>query len=157
MLLVRIVDYMTLRDAEGTSEFPTTEEEWCQREWLLRVKGYDARMVTAAAAADVVIPSKALDELSKPMHFCKAHCFPTKRRSEGRSLSTADDAEIDGWFDTCGIQLFQGLSADEGRRARHLLYTWRDILEAGAHKIKGTDLTKDCRRDNSYTTELPPT
>jgi hypothetical protein len=32
------VDYMTLREAEGLSELPTTEEGWRQREWLRRTK-----------------------------------------------------------------------------------------------------------------------
>jgi hypothetical protein len=59
-------------------------------------------------------------------------------------LSTADDSEIDGWFDTCGIRLFQGLSTDEGRRARRLLYTWREVFEADMLKIKRTDLIEHC-------------
>jgi hypothetical protein len=143
LLSVRTVDYMTLKEAEGTSEFPTTKAEWRQREWLRRAKVYDARMATAAPM-DAVTPSKALDELSKPMHFRKAQCFPTKRRPEGRPLSTADDGEINGWFDTCGVQLFQGLSAEEGRRARRLLYTWRDVFEADMLKIKRTDLIEHC-------------
>jgi hypothetical protein len=144
LLSVGTVDYMTLREAEGLSELPTTEEGWRQREWLRRTKIYDARMATAAAAADAVTPSKALDELSKPMHFRKAQCFPTKRRPVERAMSTVGDDVIDGWFQTCGVRVFEGLSAEETRKARRLLYTWRDVFESDMLKIKRTDLIEHC-------------
>jgi hypothetical protein len=143
LLSVRTVDYMTLKEAEGKAEFPTTEEGWMERDRIRKMKVYDARMAVAAAA-DSTTPSKAVDELTKPMHFRKAQCFPTKRRPMGRPMSTDGEGTVDEWFSTCGVRLFEGLSADESRRARRLLYTWRDVFEADMLKIKRTDLIEHC-------------
>jgi hypothetical protein len=141
-LSVRTVDYMTLNEAEGREEVPATEEGWRHREKLRRMKVYDAR--AGFAANDTITPSKALDELSKPMHFRKAQCFPTKRRPRTRELSADTDVAIQAWFDGSGVQLFKGLSGEEGCRARRLLSTWPDVFEADMLKIKRTDLIEHC-------------
>jgi hypothetical protein len=143
LLSVRIVDYMTWQEAEGLAEFPKTEAGWKQREELWRFKIYDARM-GAVGKLDQMSASKAVDELSKPMHFRNAQCFPTKRRPQGRSLSSDSDAAVDSWFEGCGVGLFDGLSAEQTRKARRLLYTWRDVFEADMLKIKRTDLIEHC-------------
>jgi hypothetical protein len=63
---------------------------------------------------------------------------------------------VDSWFDaaTCGRRLFQGLSADEGRRARRLLYTWRDVFEADMLKIKSEHEAASCFEENEGATLL---
>jgi hypothetical protein len=92
----------------------------------------------------MMTPSKALDEISKPMHFRKALCFPTKREPQPRPMSDETDDIINSWFQTCDIHLFDGLSADGSARARRLLYTWREVFEADMLKIKRTDLIEHC-------------
>jgi hypothetical protein len=142
LLSVGTVDYMTLSEADGKADLPTTEEGWRRREWLKKVKVYDARAATALS--EMMTPLKALDEISKPMHFRKAQCFPTKRRPQLRPLSDETDDIINSWFQTCGIHLFDGLSADESARARRLLYTWREVFESDMLKIRRTDLIEHC-------------
>jgi hypothetical protein len=138
------IDYMTLEEAND-APFQTAPEMWEERARRRKLKIYEARAAGSVPSfVSTLTPTQIVDEISKPMHFRKAQCFPTKRRPQPRPLSDATSAVIDDWFSSCSVRIFEGLSPHEASRARRLLYTWREVFEADMLKIKRTDLIEHC-------------
>jgi hypothetical protein len=115
------IDYMTLQEAEHEAPFPPTQHEWDQRKHIRKLRVFEAR--AAIAGGHDLTPTQLVDEVSKPMHFRKAQCFPTKRRPAQRQMSEESDSTVEAWFQHCGVRIFDGLSPCEAKRARRLLYT----------------------------------
>jgi hypothetical protein len=73
------VDYMTLEVANDSS-FPTEPEMWDERARRRKFKIHEAHAAgSVPSLVSTLTPTQIVDEISKPMHFRKAQCFPTKR------------------------------------------------------------------------------
>jgi len=73
----------------------------------------------------------------------KAQLFPTTRRPETRSIASehlVSEDDIEAWFSSTALQLGLHLNREEAKRAKRMLYTWRDVFETDLLRIKRTDL-----------------
>ena len=84
--------------------------------------------------------AQAIDTIAKHLTTNKAQLFPTTRRPEPRELSNETQEVMDQWVENGGINVYEGLSPEERKKANQLLYTWKDVFESDLLRIRTTDL-----------------
>ena len=88
----------------------------------LEKKDYAARQMGGRMALHAMSASRALDVMSAYLTVNKAQLFPTRRRPERRTMSTAPPEECEDWVRKKGINIYDGLTREEKEAANRLIY-----------------------------------